>query len=165
MGDATTNIGAFHESLNLAALWKLPVVYAVVNNGFGMGTSVEAGSSVVALHVSADVGKGSVDVDVENTSPHPSIMSATANWVEVEIPSGGIREVQTGGFDRFEVFGADRNPVTLGRATAVRFYETLVGGHERSTGGILPRGAPRDRCTVHCVLASGRPPSAGADAK
>ena len=29
MGDATTNIGAFHESLNLAALWKLPVVYAV----------------------------------------------------------------------------------------------------------------------------------------
>ena len=47
MGDATTNIGAFHESLNLAALWKLPVVYVVVNNGFGMGTSVEAGSSVV----------------------------------------------------------------------------------------------------------------------
>ncbi|HLZ25765.1 MAG TPA: pyruvate dehydrogenase (acetyl-transferring) E1 component subunit alpha [Chloroflexota bacterium] len=53
MGDATTNIGAFHESLNLAALWKLPVVYVVVNNGFGMGTSVEAGSSVVALHEKA----------------------------------------------------------------------------------------------------------------
>jgi pyruvate dehydrogenase E1 component alpha subunit len=49
MGDATTNIGAFHESLNLAALWKLPVVYAIVNNGFGMGTSVEAGSSVADL--------------------------------------------------------------------------------------------------------------------
>src|SRR5882672_2851936 len=32
MGDATTNIGAFHESLNLAALWKLPVVYVVINN-------------------------------------------------------------------------------------------------------------------------------------
>src|SRR6202158_3237012 len=53
MGDATTNIGAFHESLNLAALWKLPVVYAVINNGFGMGTSVEAGSSIVALHEKA----------------------------------------------------------------------------------------------------------------
>ncbi|HEY0580790.1 MAG TPA: pyruvate dehydrogenase (acetyl-transferring) E1 component subunit alpha [Chloroflexota bacterium] len=53
MGDATTNIGAFHESLNLAALWKLPVVYVVVNNGYGMGTSVEAGSSVVALHEKA----------------------------------------------------------------------------------------------------------------
>jgi pyruvate dehydrogenase E1 component alpha subunit len=53
MGDATTNIGAFHESLNLAALWKLPVVYVIVNNGFGMGTSVAAGSSVVALHEKA----------------------------------------------------------------------------------------------------------------
>jgi pyruvate dehydrogenase E1 component alpha subunit len=53
MGDATTNIGAFHESLNLAALWKLPVVYVIVNNGFGMGTSVEAGSSIAALHEKA----------------------------------------------------------------------------------------------------------------
>ena len=53
MGDATTNIGAFHESLNLAALWKLPVVYVVVNNGYGMGTSVEAGSSIAALHEKA----------------------------------------------------------------------------------------------------------------
>ena len=53
MGDATTNIGAFHESLNLAALWKLPVVYAIVNNGFGMGTSVEQGSSVADLYQKA----------------------------------------------------------------------------------------------------------------
>jgi pyruvate dehydrogenase E1 component alpha subunit len=53
MGDATTNIGAFHESLNLAALWKLPVVFVIVNNGFGMGTSVEAGSSIAALHQKA----------------------------------------------------------------------------------------------------------------
>jgi pyruvate dehydrogenase E1 component alpha subunit len=53
MGDGTTNIGAFHESLNLAALWKLPVVYAVVNNGYGMGTVVEAGSAVAELHQKA----------------------------------------------------------------------------------------------------------------
>jgi pyruvate dehydrogenase E1 component alpha subunit len=53
MGDATTNIGAFHESLNIAALWKLPVVYAIVNNGFGMGTSVEAGSSEPELYKKA----------------------------------------------------------------------------------------------------------------
>ncbi len=53
MGDATTNIGAFHESLNIAALWKLPVVYVVVNNGFGMGTSVEQGSSVGELYKKA----------------------------------------------------------------------------------------------------------------
>jgi len=49
MGDATTNIGAFHESLNIAALWKLPIVYVIVNNGFGMGTSVSSGSAVAEL--------------------------------------------------------------------------------------------------------------------
>lgn len=41
MGDGTTNIGAFHESLNLAAIWKLPIVYVIVNNGLGMATTVE----------------------------------------------------------------------------------------------------------------------------
>ncbi|MGH3281371.1 MAG: pyruvate dehydrogenase (acetyl-transferring) E1 component subunit alpha [Trebonia sp.] len=45
LGDATTNIGAFHESLNLAALWRLPVVYVIVNNQLGMGTTVEAASA------------------------------------------------------------------------------------------------------------------------
>src|SRR5690242_12245825 len=45
MGDATTNIGAWHESLNLAALWKLPVIYFIVNNGYGMGTTVDEGSA------------------------------------------------------------------------------------------------------------------------
>jgi pyruvate dehydrogenase E1 component alpha subunit len=41
LGDGATNIGAFHESLNLAALWRLPIVYVIVNNGLGMGTTVE----------------------------------------------------------------------------------------------------------------------------
>jgi pyruvate dehydrogenase E1 component alpha subunit len=41
LGDGTTAIGAFHESLNLAALWRLPIVYVIVNNGLGMGTPVE----------------------------------------------------------------------------------------------------------------------------
>jgi pyruvate dehydrogenase E1 component subunit alpha len=45
LGDATTNIGAFHESLNLAALWQLPIVYVIVNNQLGMGTPVEAASA------------------------------------------------------------------------------------------------------------------------
>jgi pyruvate dehydrogenase E1 component alpha subunit len=64
MGDATTNIGAFHESLNLAALWKLPVVYAVINNGFGMGTSVSAGSAVPELWKKACAyGMSGVEVD------------------------------------------------------------------------------------------------------
>jgi len=50
MGDATTNIGAFYESLNLAKLWKLPILFFIVNNGYGMGTSVEHGSSEPHLY-------------------------------------------------------------------------------------------------------------------
>lgn len=50
MGDATTNIGAFHESLNLAGLWKLPIVYVIVNNRLGMGTPVELASAEPDLY-------------------------------------------------------------------------------------------------------------------
>jgi len=42
LGDGATNIGAFHECLNLAAVWHLPIVYVIVNNQLGMGTTVEA---------------------------------------------------------------------------------------------------------------------------
>lgn len=50
MGDGTTNIGAFHESLNLAALWNLPVVFVVINNKLGMGTTVEKASAEPELY-------------------------------------------------------------------------------------------------------------------
>src|SRR5690606_662125 len=50
MGDGTTNIGAFHEALNIAALWKLPVVFVVVNNQLGMGTTVERSSAEPELY-------------------------------------------------------------------------------------------------------------------
>lgn len=45
-GDGATNAGAFHESMNLAALWKLPVLFLCENNRYGMGTAVEYASAV-----------------------------------------------------------------------------------------------------------------------
>lgn len=45
-GDGATNIGAFHESLNLAKLWKLPIVFVCINNLWGMGTAVERASAI-----------------------------------------------------------------------------------------------------------------------
>jgi len=49
-GDGASNQGTFGETLNLAALWKLPVVFMVTNNQFGMGTSLERHSAVTDLH-------------------------------------------------------------------------------------------------------------------
>lgn len=46
MGDGSTNIGYFHEALNMAAVWDLPVVWIVENNQYGMGTAVTRASAV-----------------------------------------------------------------------------------------------------------------------
>ena len=45
-GEAAVNNGAFHEALNMAALWKLPVIYLVENNRYGMGTALERASAI-----------------------------------------------------------------------------------------------------------------------
>jgi pyruvate dehydrogenase E1 component alpha subunit len=63
-GEAAVNIGSFHESLNLAQLWKLPVVFICENNGFGMGTPIEKASAIRDLFEKAssyDMSKVAVD--------------------------------------------------------------------------------------------------------
>ncbi len=48
-GDGASNQGTFGETMNLAALWKLPVVFMITNNRFGMGTSLERHSAMTDL--------------------------------------------------------------------------------------------------------------------
>jgi pyruvate dehydrogenase E1 component alpha subunit len=50
MGDGAVRQGAFHEALNLAMLWKLPVIFVIENNGYAMGTSVQRTSNVTDLY-------------------------------------------------------------------------------------------------------------------
>jgi pyruvate dehydrogenase E1 component subunit alpha len=53
MGDGATNQGTFGETMNLAALWKLPVVFVIINNQFGMGTALHRHSAVTDLSMKA----------------------------------------------------------------------------------------------------------------
>jgi pyruvate dehydrogenase E1 component alpha subunit len=52
-GDGAIHQGAFHESLNLAKIWNIPVIYIVENNHFGMGTAVHRVSGIDDFSVKA----------------------------------------------------------------------------------------------------------------
>ncbi len=54
MGDGAVRQGSFHETLNLAMLWKLPVIFVIENNGYAMGTSVQRTSNVTDLYTLGD---------------------------------------------------------------------------------------------------------------
>jgi pyruvate dehydrogenase E1 component alpha subunit len=63
-GEAAANIGSFHEALNMAGLWKLPVIFVIENNGYGMGTAVRRAAAVTDLSIRAE-GYGMPGVTVD----------------------------------------------------------------------------------------------------
>jgi pyruvate dehydrogenase E1 component alpha subunit len=85
-GDGATNIGYFHEALNLSKIWALPVLWICENNKYGMGTAVERASAVSEIRQKAagyDIPSARVDgMDVM------AVREATRKGLEV-IRSGG----------------------------------------------------------------------------
>jgi pyruvate dehydrogenase E1 component alpha subunit len=84
MGDGAVRQGAFHEALNLAMLWKLPVIFVIENNGYAMGTSVQRTSNVTELHT---LGKA-----YEMPSEAVDAMSVEAVHKSVEVAAKRARD-------------------------------------------------------------------------
>lgn len=89
-GDGATNIGYFHEALNLSKVWNLPVLWVCENNQYGMGTAVKRASAVSEIRQKAE-GYG--------------IKNARVNGMDVlEVREAGekmLAEIRAGGGPRF----------------------------------------------------------------
>lgn len=53
-GDSATNEGSFHESVNLAAVWNLPVIFFIINNRYGISTDINYSTKISHLYLRAD---------------------------------------------------------------------------------------------------------------
>ncbi len=82
MGDGAVRQGAFHEALNIAMTFKLPVIFVIENNGYAMGTSVQRTSNVTELYTlgeSYDMPSSAVDaMSVEEVHKAVEIAAARA---------------------------------------------------------------------------------------
>ncbi len=67
-GDGASNIGAFHEALNMAAVWKLPVVFVCQNNGYAEHTKLAFGTSVPNISIRS-VAYGMPGITVDGNDP------------------------------------------------------------------------------------------------
>ncbi|MDQ7034681.1 MAG: thiamine pyrophosphate-dependent enzyme [Anaerolineae bacterium] len=82
IGDGATNNGYFHEALNIAGLWDLPVVWLIENNGYGMGTETDRAAGNPILHERA-IGYGVKDfgrVDGQDVLATYDILSQAVDY-------------------------------------------------------------------------------------
>jgi pyruvate dehydrogenase E1 component alpha subunit len=82
MGESVVNTGAFHEALNMAALWKLPCIFVIENNKYGMGTAVERAAAIKDLSRRADSYDGMDGFYVDGQDVL-AVREATARALEV----------------------------------------------------------------------------------
>jgi pyruvate dehydrogenase E1 component alpha subunit len=76
-GEAAVNIGAFHETLNMAALWELPTIFVCENNRYGMGTALERAAAVYDVaHRACSYDMASETVDGAREHKLPTLIEA-----------------------------------------------------------------------------------------
>ncbi len=88
VGDGATNNGYFHESLNMSAIWDLPVVWIIENNGYAMGTEVDRASGQVELHRKAEAYgiKSFGRVDAQNALEVYAVASTAVEYARAHGP-------------------------------------------------------------------------------
>jgi TPP-dependent pyruvate/acetoin dehydrogenase alpha subunit len=112
-GDGASNIGAFHESLNMASLWKLPVVFVCANNRYAEHTKYEVGTAIdqIAKRAAAYSMPG---VTVDGNDPI-KMLAAAREAVDRARNGGGPTLIEAMTF-RFHghIFGEDDSYITAG---------------------------------------------------
>ncbi len=89
MGDAAVNQGALYESMNMAAIWELPIIYVVENNDYGMGTKFDRVSTTPIVERSAGMGVPASQVNGQD------VLATYRHFESL------IEEVRAGGGPRF----------------------------------------------------------------
>jgi acetoin:2,6-dichlorophenolindophenol oxidoreductase subunit alpha len=126
-GDGANNEGAFHEALNMASIWKLPVIFVCENNGYGMSTSTERSTAVkniaeraAAYSMPGVVVNGNIFSEVAEAS-HRAVARARAGEGPTLIESKTYRHRGHSKSDRnryrtkaeIEDWMSNRDPITL----------------------------------------------------
>jgi acetoin:2,6-dichlorophenolindophenol oxidoreductase subunit alpha len=148
-GDGAVNQGTFHESLNMASLWKLPVIYLCENNGFAITTSVARSHGQPNIAKRAEsYGMPGVQVDGQNVL---AMFAATSDAVArarcgdgptlIEAKTYRFDEHQVGLFvkapyrdvEETEQYKTNRDPIALYRSALIAegFSEAELGAIER----------------------------------
>lgn len=126
-GDGANNEGAFHEALNMASIWKLPVIFVCENNGYGMSTSTERSTAVkniaeraVAYSMPGVIVNGNIFSEVAEAS-HRAVARARAGEGPTLIESKTYRHRGHSKSDRnryrtkeeIEDWMSNRDPIAL----------------------------------------------------
>ena len=135
-GDGAANIGAFHEALNLAAVWQLPVVFVCQNNRYGEHTRYEAATRVPRIALRAD-GYGLPGCTVDGNDP-VAVYTAAAAAVDRARAGAGptLIEAMTYRFwghifgDDMRYMPAEERQAAMDADPAVRYRDWLLAcGH------------------------------------
>ena len=140
VGDGATNNGYFHEAMNISAVWKLPVVWVIENNFYGMGTRVEDAAGQPELYKRAEAyGMETLGrVDGQNVVEVHEVVSKAVDYARKNGPilieaityryrGHGVSDRQYNErlSDELEQWKAHRDPITILRRQIVERFKRV----------------------------------------